>query len=625
MDKQIRESILIGLGLFLFALLVRLIYFFHLKDFALFQVPLLDAGFYDGWAQGIVSGDWLSRSKSTYFLSPGYPYFLAVIYGLGGRNLNAVAGTQFLLGSLNCILIYLISKEVFNKVVGITAAGMAAIYGVSVWLEGLLVTASVITFLNLLVLLAILKGVKKDSKLLLLLAGIFLGCSAQFRPNIFLFAPLIILWFAVVLSRQGGIKKICLHSAWFIGGILVILSPVIIRNWIVTKNLSFTAASGGMNFYIGNNPAATGGYAERGFDAANPLYQGENYRQEAARILGRELTPGESSKFWFQQGLDFIKSQPQKWLKLLGRKFILFWNQKEIPMNYNYYFFKKHLPILKFFPLGFSIIAPLGLLGMVISALSASGPDQKSRWLLVGYMLAYVLMLVLFFVSCEYRYPVVPVLLIFAGYSCWWIVSQLKERHYIKNIMVACGLVGLIFFVNFRKGSANGFLRERSKLAAACMEKGKIGEGIREFEELVKSHPGDAGFHYNLGVAYTDERVANYIAAAKELELAVQYEPHGPYAEKYYYKLGEVYVKLEDYPEAKQAYLKVIQINPRNAGAQQFLGNIHYLKGRNDLAIKYWQRSLEIYSDNPSLRENILKLKGKKGDVSYSPHPDPLP
>lgn len=610
MDKQIRsrQDGIIGLGLFLFALLVRLIYFFYLKDFALFQVPLLDAGFYDGWAQKIVSGDWLSRSKSTYFLSPGYPYFLAVIYGLGGRNLNAVAVTQFLLGSLNCILIYFIGKEVFNKVVGITAAGMAAIYGVSLWLEGLLVTAPGIVFFNLLMLWAILKGFKKDSKLLLLLAGIFLGCSAQFRPNIFLFAPLIVLWFAVVLSRPGGVKKICLYSVWFMGGILLILSPVLFRNWLVTKSLSFTAASGGMNFYIGNNPAATGGYTERGFDAANPLYQGENYRQEASRILGRELTPGESSKFWFQQGMDFIKSHPGKWLKLLGRKFILFWNQREIPMNYNYYFFKEHLPILKFFPLGFSIIAPLGLLGMVISALSTSSPNQ-SKWLLAAYILAYVLMLVLFFVSCEYRYPVVPVLLIFAGYSCWWIGKQLKERHYIKNIIAACGLVGLVFFVNFGKGKADGFLRERGKLAAACMEKGKIGEGIREFEELVKSHPKDAGFHYNLGVAYADERVANYIAAAKELELAVQYEPHGPYAEKYYYKLGEVYVKLEDYPEAKQAYLKVIQINPRNAGAQQFLGNIHYLEGQNRLAIKYWQRSLEIYPDNPSLRENIARLK----------------
>ena len=79
-DSSQRQHILIGiLGC---ALALRLVYVYLIRETPLGEVLLIDSDFYQREALRIVGGDWWEGRP--FFMNPFYPYFLAVIYVLGG-------------------------------------------------------------------------------------------------------------------------------------------------------------------------------------------------------------------------------------------------------------------------------------------------------------------------------------------------------------------------------------------------------------------------------------------------------------------------------------------------------------------------------------------------------------
>jgi len=87
------------------AVIVRLVYFFQIKDHFLFKQPILDAKYYHTWALEISHGDWLGKSRGVFMMSPGYSYFLAVIYRIFGAHIPLVVFLQFLSGILTGVLV----------------------------------------------------------------------------------------------------------------------------------------------------------------------------------------------------------------------------------------------------------------------------------------------------------------------------------------------------------------------------------------------------------------------------------------------------------------------------------------------------------------------------------------
>src|ERR1051325_11177077 len=82
------EELLRYLGIFIFALSVRLIFLTQIKDDPVATVLMVDARTYDRWAQQIAEGNWLG--DRIFYQAPLYPYFLAANYKLFGHSLFAV-------------------------------------------------------------------------------------------------------------------------------------------------------------------------------------------------------------------------------------------------------------------------------------------------------------------------------------------------------------------------------------------------------------------------------------------------------------------------------------------------------------------------------------------------------
>src|SRR5262249_31051903 len=85
-----------------------------------------DARSYDRWATSIAAGDWIG--KETFYQAPLYPYALAALYRVAGRDPLTVRWTQALLGALACGALGLAGRRWFSETAGLLAAAILAIY-----------------------------------------------------------------------------------------------------------------------------------------------------------------------------------------------------------------------------------------------------------------------------------------------------------------------------------------------------------------------------------------------------------------------------------------------------------------------------------------------------------------
>ena len=132
------------------ALLLRVIYTLEIRYTPFFQTLGLDAKYYDRWAREIAGG---TASREAFFMTPLYPYFLAAIYRLFGRDLLLIRMIQAGLGSLSAVLVYLLGKEIFDRKVGLLAGFVAAAYGALIFYDGSIILTPLLVLLNLVALL----------------------------------------------------------------------------------------------------------------------------------------------------------------------------------------------------------------------------------------------------------------------------------------------------------------------------------------------------------------------------------------------------------------------------------------------------------------------------------------
>ena len=78
----------------------------------------------------------------------------------------------------------------------------------------------------------------------------------------------------------------------------------------MTNEWSFPSSQGGLNFYIGNSPTATGFYQQLPGITPNIAGQAEDARRVAEQALGRPLTDAETSSYFFGLAWDWIRRSP---------------------------------------------------------------------------------------------------------------------------------------------------------------------------------------------------------------------------------------------------------------------------------------------------------------------------
>lgn len=557
---------LIALGIVLgVALVLRLVFFyFNQRNNPVFTLPIMDALFHHEWAQDIIAGR--TKIDDVYFRGPLYPYLLSFLYRVSGESIPFAVFFQHLMGTATCGFIYVLAREYFDRRVSFLAGLGAALYWPFVYFEGDLLIVTTILLLNTISLWLLAKGLRTGSLPALGGAGLVLGLSAIARPSLLIFFPAIPL--VVFLARKqfaearaGWVAR----SAVVLGTTLVAIMPVMIRNYVVARAVVPVAASGGVNFYIGNNPASDGSTAIVPGTRAD--WWGGYYDAIAIaeRDEGRKLDLAEVSDYYFDRGMQYIGTRPGPAFSHMFKKFRFFWAGPERANNKFIYFFW-NLAGMKYVPLpGFWLVAPLALLGFIL--------QWRRRRLLAPlylFVLLYMLGVVAFFVNARFRLPVLPVLIIFAAFAVHYLIQAYRQRTFA--IVRAVGILAVaaiwvnIDYLTFAqvRNYSNAF--SHTTMGNAYMKLNMKDTALGHYQKAIdlnQQAPTDAfnliarDVYYNMGNLYWEQGLCS-----RAIDALRMVGGSDQYAVTALEHLGDCYLQRGEVQRATSVFNELLRISP---------------------------------------------------------------
>ncbi len=524
-----RERVLWSTIVFVVALAVRTLHLIQLKAAPFFPFRIGDGETYHAWAREIAAGDWIGHG--VFYQAPLYPYFLGSIYSLFGDDVMTVRKCQAFIGAFSCLLIANAAWNLFSKRTGIVAGFMLAFYAPAIYFDGLIQKSVLdLFFLCLALWLMSLVGIR-PSRWQMLWLGMTLGMLILTRENALILVPVLLIWIAFYRIESQGrwwaeLQRRSFASFVFALGLAIVLLPVAVRNKVVGGEFHLTTSQLGTNFFIGNNPKADGLYRPLRFGRGHARYERNDATEIAEAAMGRELTPGEVSDYYLNQSRDYILSQPGHWLRLLSWKFALTWNAVEITDSEDQYTYAEwSLPLRVSGSLcHFGVLVPLALLGVW-----STWSQRHNLWIFYLMVLAFMIGVVGFFVFARYRFPLVPVLILFAaaGVTDWWWYRRKTSR--AKLAACVTSLIAVAVFCNWSLlDTASMQATTHSNTGNQLAVHGQFDEAVLEYERALRLDADHALAHNNL--AAVQMRRGEIHDAIAHLERALSIKPDYPTA-----------------------------------------------------------------------------------------------
>jgi tetratricopeptide (TPR) repeat protein len=662
------------------AFVLRLIHLLQLRhNDPLFLSPQMDALYHHDWALAIAAGR--EFIADAFFRAPLYPYFLGLLYKLFGANQMVVRVIPSFIGSAGCGLVYLLARQLLeprvashkpqaspksdfhrssfithHSVVVPRIAGLVmAAYPLAIWYDGELLLEGMLTFLVLLGFVLLLRS--RDTDRQWWLPGIVFGLAVITRPNVLAFLALLPVWLFLegngfTGSRGQGsgsgarppepqtprTRSVWTRLLLVWGAAAIVILPVTIRNYVVSKQFVPVAWQAGTNFIIGNNPESDGvtaivpgtrGSWWGGYDDAKRL---------AEQAVGRPLKGAEIDRYWMAKGLEFWRKQPGKALGLLLRKTFLWFAGYEVGNESNLYGVKRYSfinylffnsPFLKF---PFGILLPLALVGAWFLR------RQWRRSLPVYlFVVAYSLSFIVFFVTSRYRTPMIPIVAIWAVIGLTGLTGPIPRRE--RGIALGIALAAFLL-LNANLAAAGRVLSPDQNHFAAALglhQQGRDAEALGElrmalghdsatnvlsFEATLlqrngdlagaeraaraatRLHPSEADAWGSLGNVFANS--GRLDSAARYFDVALQRDPYSLQA---WVNLGNVSVQRRDFEKARYYYEGALKIRPTYVEPMFYLGLCDYYQGKVAEAHARWQQVLKLDPSFTRAKQALEQLR----------------
>ena len=600
------------IALWLAAFIVRCVYVLELDGSPLSRLLLGDARAYDTWARALAGGDWLGHE--VFYQAPLYPYFLGVLYRLGGTDLLAVRVAQAALGATACLFLARAGAALFTPAVGLLAGALLALNPSAVYFDGLVQKTVLDGFFFTLLLLAVARlvaagGRRRDW----LLAGVALGFLSLTRENALGLVALVLAWgWLQFRDRTAGARARA--AAVFLAGVALVLAPVALRNLAVGGELHLTTSQLGANLYIGNNPDADGTYRPLRWGRGNALFERQDATELAEQARGRPLTPAEVSAYWTGRVVDFVREQPLAWLRLMLRKWLLVWNAIELGDTEDQYTHADWSVLLRVLTavLHFGVVLPLAAVGVVLT-----WPARRRLAILYLLLLGYAATVSVFFVFGRYRFPLVPILLLFAAAGVLHARALLRagRARALAPAAVAAVCAALV---------ANWPLVTRDEVTAItyynlggnAAEAHDDARAMQFLRTAVTRRPGFAQAHQQLGAALF--RQGDVAAAAAEFGTAVRLNPGYTDAR---HNLASALFRLGQLERAITEARATLALDPTLHATRALLGRALLFAGRPAEAVTELEPVVAAEPNDAAARHDLAMALGDAGRVEEAiPH-----
>ncbi len=404
------------------------------------------------------------------------------------------------------------------------------------------------------------------------ITGISGGISFLIRPTFIPFFVISCIWvifgWMKAQDNQGTIVK---RIVVILIGLLLMTIPVALLNYKVTGHFGIMPASGGINFYIGNNSNPTETIVVR---------PGLGWQKMIALPQQKDITGDmwERQVFFKIKVIAYLFSNPLGYLKGLLIKTVQFFSSREIPRNIDIYIFSKwsylcDSLVWKYnnFGFPFGLLFPFALIGIVSKFYKIPGP-------MIIFITIYPASIVLVFVSARYRIPIIPILSVFSAAGAIHFVRLVRLKywkHVIQMLVLSVCAVMIIVIP------------------------GPFSEEKINYE---------AEFYVN--ISGTELRKKNYRIAAEHALKALNLKEDSPLA---YINLGIAMHKLSKTYQAILCFKKALNINPEISEAHSNLAKVFMDIGEIDQAIDHYTKAI-------SLRPNYVTAHYHLGELLMMRH-----
>lgn len=534
--------------------------------------------------------------KEVFFLRPIYPYLLALLFKISGPSVIAVQIFQALLALISCYLLFRIAERFFNRQVAFIAGMGFALCGIVVFYTGTLLYVELTILLTLLVVYLLLSADKKWW--CYSLAGITFGLVIICRPEMLILLPFLIIWLTKLQKTKLS------HVLIFAFTTLTVMLGVPVRNYIVARDPVLFTAHSGINFYFGNNPAADGTWQPA--TELNPGigFSHQRLKLRAKFINGQELNWSKASYYWIKRGLNFIFSHPLKYLKLLGRKLLLFFANYEIPNNYYFETVRPSSMALKLAFVNIGMIFSLALIGFIYSW------KVRQRLLPIYFFSGgYLLSSLIFYVLSRLRAPVVPFLLIMASYALTRLYQLIQQR---KFKLLTTGLIAtfLIYFVTTLPPVNRNIYTSQAwtQLGNIYLEQRKTELAIKSLRTALQYNPADYSARYSLIQLYAGMRRIN--EAKMELQELLLIAGNIPDAQQILHlATARIAIAERNFTAALQHYNMALTFDPYNPETYYLMGMVNISIGDLTNAEKFLSLALHLDPNHDASRYALLRIQ----------------
>ena len=563
--------------LFLFVVILRLFALARLTDSQFLLPNEGDMQFYNDWALRILRGQWTEHTA--FYGLPLYAYLLAGIYKLCGYSPFVPGLLQAACDGGTAVLLYKLGSRVFSGTGASGAArhrgnfvGVGAAIGWAFFLPAqgysiILMPTSWLVFVFWFVVWQIVSRRKGPSLWALLLIGGLVGFVAMGIATVLflvplLFAALFLRWPAPVWRRTTG-------AAIVVVGVLLGTAPAWMHNYFVARDPVFLSAHSGVNFWIGNNPVATG-YPKfpPGLHAGQQAMLKDSITV-AEKAAGRPLKRSDVSAYWSAKASDWISRHPWDFTKLLGRKVINFWSAFRYDDISIITAFRDQSIILP--GIGFGLVAAFGLSGLLIGCWRF----PTSRWIAAAIFL-HMASLLTVFVTERYRLAAVPGVMLFAAFGLWALWQSIAIARYRQAAIFLTLLFGCTAFVSIPQKDPTLWALDT----------------------------------YNSGLQALEAQ--QLPLAQKKLDFAYAYSPDNA---EINFAEGNLHLALDETASAKRYYAAALRLEPAHTGALNNLGILALREKRWRVAIYFFRQTVTYSPDDAKLHYLLAQAELNDGDL----------
>jgi 4-amino-4-deoxy-L-arabinose transferase-like glycosyltransferase len=429
--KRLRACLPI-ISVFILAMLIRLLYNLTVARRYFAQY---DAAVYNHIAYNIAYHHCFCLYPSQPALSrpPLWPFILSVFYLLSpqGNPQLVDAGQQVFygrllysfIGSLTCILIYLLARKLFGTRIALISGMFAAVYPGLFIYDGWLYTESLYTFLLTAVIYSLYRLQRTPQRKWTILSGLFLGLATLTRPNGPILFGMLFLWsIAVIMSKVSPWQTVVKSTMAIACIAAALIVPWTYRNYLVSH--TFVMVS------IGEGEVLLGSYNDNVLRGTTGLWTSPRFitpRPDVPpTVLNSHDTKGYTptdDKIATDYALHWMLAHWRDMPRLLSYHWKSMWSSYTNDDNLPY----RQYPLqLSSQIVGYMILLmPLPVFLLAIFGLLVTWSRHKKQLIIVYFAIGLTIAQnLIFYGSMRFRAPIEPLLVLSAGGALWWLACD---------------------------------------------------------------------------------------------------------------------------------------------------------------------------------------------------------